>query len=112
MKPNKVFELRLTETINKIVNEVIQPKLMQWDCQSPVVMEYQMNTWLQKVAMEQVLQTLADSWKVEVKPKTFLDINFNTGEQRQLPGITIILTALELEDFPDEAFTHLKDIKP
>lgn len=111
MKPNKVFELRLTETINRIIKDVVHPKFMTWDCQSPVVVEFQMNSWIEKLALEQVLEDLADSWKIEVKPKTFLDINFNTGETKQMPGVTITLTPVELEQFPDEAFIHLKDIK-
>ena len=101
MKPNKVFELRLTETINKIVIEGIHPMLQKWDCQSPVVIGYRVDSWLEKVALEQVLQDLADSWKVEVKP-------IIVGDN---PGVEITLTALDLEQFPDESFTFLKDIK-
>ena len=102
MKPNKIFELRLTETINRIVKGVVHPMFQKWDCQSPIVIGYRANSWLEKVALEQVLQDLADSWKVEVKP-TIIAHN---------PGVEITLTALQLEEFPDEAFNHLKDIKP
>lgn len=102
MKPNKVFELRLTETINRIVKEVVHPMFQKWDCQSSVVIGLRVDSWLEKVAVEQVLQDLADSWKVEVKP-TMIAHN---------PGVEITLTALQLEDFPDEAFKYLKDIKP
>lgn len=101
MKPNKLFELRLTETINRIVKEGIHPMFQKWDCQSPVVIGLRVDTWLEKVALEQVLQDLTDSWKVEVKPAI---IAHN-------PGVEITLTALQLEEFPDAAFRYLKDIK-
>ncbi len=102
MKPNKLFELRLTETINRIINEIVHPMFQKWDCQSPVVIGYRIDSWLEKVALEQVLQDLADNWKVEVKPIIIA----------QHPGVEITLTALQLEEFPDEAFKYLKDIKP
>ena len=101
MKPNKVFEMRLTETINKIVREVVHPMFQKWDCQSPVVIGFRIDSWLGKVALEQVLQDLADDWKVEVKLTTIAHHQ----------GVEITLTALQLEEFPDEAFNHLKDIK-